>query len=177
VDPITIVFLVAGILLIASEALHLSLIPVFFGVAALMVAGLRAIGLVESLPVSLLLWGFSSLGLAVPLRPMFKRYLKAGESRHDNSNEDQDARGEIVEVLEAVDDTGPKGRIRFQGTSWAAQCTDGAVPQGGRARLVYKDKMVWIVEPLSALEAAPELVPASGGRIADSAAGKDKVKT
>jgi len=167
VDPVTIAFLAVGVLLVASEALHLSLIPVFFGVAALMVGGLRALGVIDSLAGSLLLWGFSSLGMAVPLRPMLKRYLKPGESKHDTAHEDKDAMGEVVEVLEAVDDTGPTGRIRFQGTSWAAQCTDGSVAKGGQARLVYKDKLVWIVEPLSALEAAPERVPAPA---------KDKVK-
>lgn len=166
-DPITIAFLVVGVLLIASEALHLSLIPVFFGVAALLVAGLRAAGVIDSAAVSLLVWSFTSLGLAVPLRPVLKRTFNTGESRHDHSHEDKDAMGEVVEVLEAVDDTGPNGRIRFQGTTWAAQCTDGRIAQGGRARLVYKDKLVWIVEPLSALEAAPERVPVPD---------KDKVK-
>lgn len=167
-DPVTLAFLVVGVLLIASEALHLSLVPVFFGTAALLVAGLRALGVLDSVSSSLLVWGFSSLGMAVPLRPIFKRYLKTGEAKHDHSHEDRDAMGEIVEVLEAVDDTGPKGRIRFQGTTWAAQCTDGSVPSGGRARLVYKDKLVWIVEPVSALESAPERVPVND---------KDKVKS
>lgn len=166
-DPVTIAFLVVGALLIASEALHPSLVQVFFGVAALLVGGLRALGVVDSVSTSLLLWGFTSLGLTLPLRPVFKRYLKAGEAKHDPSDEDKDAMGEVVEVIEAVDDAGPSGRIRFQGTSWSAQCTDGSVPAGGRARLVYKDKLVWIVEPLSALEAAPERVPAPD---------KDKVK-
>ncbi|MCC7074148.1 MAG: NfeD family protein [Deltaproteobacteria bacterium] len=159
-DPVTIAFLVVGVLLIASEALHLSLVQVFFGVAALLVAGLRALGVVDSVSTSLLVWGFTSLGLTLPLRPVIKRYLKAGESKHDPSDEDRDARGEVVEVIEAIDDTGPNGRVRFQGTSWSAQCTDGSIPAGGQARLVYKDKLVWIVEPLSELEAAPERVPA-----------------
>lgn len=171
VDPVTITFLVIGILLIASEALHLSLVPVFFGVAALLVAGLRAIGVVDSVSTSLLLWGFSSLGLTLPLRPVLKRYFKTGDAKHDHSHEDKDAMGQVVEVLETIDDTGPTGRVRFQGTSWSAQCTDGSIPKGGRARLVYKDKLVWVVEPLSALEAAPERVPS-----ADQLADKDKEK-
>ncbi|MBI1944389.1 MAG: NfeD family protein [Deltaproteobacteria bacterium] len=172
-DPVTITFLVVGVLLIASEALHPSLVQVFFGAAALLVAGLRALGVVDSVSTSLLLWGFTSLGLTLPLRPMLKRYFKTGEAKHDLSNEDKDAMGEIVEVLEAVDDTGPNGRIRFQGTTWSAQCTDGSIPKGGHARLVYKDKLVWIVEAVSALEAAPERVPAAD-QLSDKE--KDKVK-
>ena len=169
-DPVTITFLVVGVLLIASEALHPSLVQVFFGAAALLVAGLRALGVVDSVSTALVLWGFTSLGLTLPLRPVLKRYFKTGEVKHDLSHEDKDAMGEIVEVLEAIDDTGPPGRIRFQGTTWSAQCVDGNIPKGGRARLVYKDKLVWIVESVSALEAPPERVPT-----ADKDPQKDKV--
>lgn len=151
-DGITVAFIIIGVLLIASEAVHLSLVPVFLGMAALLVAGLRGIGLVDGLLASFLLWSVASLGLALPLRPLARKYLKTGERKVDPSHEDRDAMGEVVEVIEAVDDVSENGRIRFQGTTWSARTTDGTVPRGARARLVYKDKLVWIVEPLPALE-------------------------
>ena len=151
-DWVTVIFLVAGVLLIASEAVHLSLIPVFLGMAALVVAGLRGIGLVESVPMSLLLWSLTSIGLALPLRPLARRFLKAGDAKYDRSDEDKDAMGLVVEIAEDVDDSGSTGRIRFRGTTWAAQSTEGKIPAGGRAKLVYKDKLVWIVEPLGILD-------------------------
>jgi membrane protein implicated in regulation of membrane protease activity len=152
VDPLTALFLAAAVLLIASEALHLSLIPVFLGIAALIVAGLRGVGLVESLPASLLVWSVTSVALTLPLRPIVKKYLKLGELKVDPSDENKDALGTIVDVLEAIDDSSEKGRIRFQGTTWSARSTEGVIPAGSKARLFAKDKLVWVVEPLSVLD-------------------------
>ena len=152
VDWVTIAFLVGGLLLIASELVSLSLVPVFLGVAALIVAALRGIGVVESVPASLLVWSMMSVALALPLRPLVRKYLRAGEARHDHSDEDRDAMGQIVDVVEDIDATSQRGRIRFQGTTWAAQTTEGTIPAGARCKLMVKDKLIWIVEPLNALD-------------------------
>lgn len=151
-DWVTLAFLVGGLALIASEAVHLALVPVFLGVAALVVAGLRAIGVVDSLAASLLIWSVTSVALALPLRPLARRYFKTGETRHDRSDEDRDAAGQIVDVVEDIDDVSERGRVRFQGTTWVAQTTEGVVPKGAKVKLVIKNKLVWIVEPLTALD-------------------------
>ena len=151
-DWVTLAFLVAGVALIASEAVHLALVPVFLGASALVVAGLRAIGIVDSLSISLLLWSVTSVGLALPLRPLARRYLGAGETRHDRSDEDRDAAGQIVDVIEDIDDISEGGRVRFQGTTRTAQTTGGLVPKGAKVKLMVKNKLVWIVEPLTALD-------------------------
>lgn len=151
-DWLTIAFLVGGIALIASEAVYLSLVQVFFGVSALMVAGLRAAGVIDSAGASLLLWSFASVAMALPLRPLARKYFKTGEARVDHSDEDRDAMGEIVEVVEEISDSHQNGRVRFQGTTWAAQTTEGTIPAGARCKLMVKDKLVWIVEPLDALD-------------------------
>lgn len=148
----TIAFLVGGLALIASEAAYLSLVQVFFGVSALMVAGLRAAGVIDSAGASLLLWSFMSVAMALPLRPLARKYFKSGEARHDHSDENRDAMGEIVEVVEEISDGHQHGRVRFQGTTWAAQTTEGTIPAGGKAKLMVKDKTVWIVEPLGILD-------------------------
>lgn len=178
-DSITVAFLVVGVLLVASELVNLSLVPVFLGVAALMVAGLRGLGIIESVPMSLLVWSMASVALALPLRPLARRYLKTGERKVDTSHEDTDARGEVVDVLEPVDDQSDNGRIRFQGTTWSARAVDGVVPRGAKARLVYKDKLVWIVEPLGALDdmnrvpAFDKEIEAQAARTAPAAASRD----
>lgn len=151
-DWTTVAFIVTGVLLIASELLHVSLVPVFLGTAALAVAGLRGLGLLESVPASLLAWSVTSVMLTLPLRPVARRLLGMGERRVDRSHEDTDAVGVTVEVAETVSDQNDDGRIRFQGTSWAARAVDGVIPPGAAARLVYKDKLVWVVEPVGALE-------------------------
>lgn len=163
-DWITVAFLVAGIVLVASELVSLSLIPVFLGASAFIVAGLRGMGVIETLPMSLLVWSMTSVALALPLRPLARRYLKTGERKVDQSHEDRDAMGAVVDVLEPVDDQSDDGRVRFQGTTWSARTTDGVVPKGARARLVYKDKLVWIVEPLDVLDDMNR-VPALEGKL------------
>jgi membrane protein implicated in regulation of membrane protease activity len=152
VDWVTALFLVGGILLIASEALHTALVPVFLGVAALIVAALRGLGIVETVPMSLLVWSFTSVALALPLRPLAKKFVGGAVKRFDRSDEVRDAYGEIVEIVEAVDDVSNNGRIRFQGTTWAARSTEGTLAAGTKAKLFAKDNRVWVVEPLTLLD-------------------------
>ena len=151
-DWVTALFLVAGVLLIASEAVHAAMIPIFFGVAALIVAGARGIGLVESVPMSLLMWSITSVALTLPLRPLAKRLVAGGVRKYDRSDEVKDALGQVVEVIESVDDVSNNGRIRFQGTTWAARSTEGIIPAGTSAKLYFKDKLVWVIEPLNMLD-------------------------
>jgi membrane protein implicated in regulation of membrane protease activity len=152
VDLVTIAFLVAGLLLIASEVAYTSLVQVFLGVAALLVAGLRAAGILDSVAASFLMWGLISLGLALPLRPLVRRFVKPNTSVFDPSHEDEDVVGAVVEVVEAVDDSTQNGRVKVHGTTWAAQSLDGVIPAGTKAKLVAKKKLVWFVEPLGVLD-------------------------
>jgi membrane protein implicated in regulation of membrane protease activity len=152
VDWVTIAFLVGGLLLIASEVAYTSLVQVFLGAAALMVGGLRALGIIDSVTASFLAWAFLSLGMALPLRPVVKRLFKTSTAVFDPSHEDQDAVGAIVEVIEPVDEDTQNGRIKLHGTTWAAQSIGGVLPKGTKAKLVGKKKLVWFVEPLSVLD-------------------------
>lgn len=60
--------------------------------------------------------------------------------------------GQIVDVVEDIDDVSERGRVRFQGTTWVAQTTEGVVPKGAKVKLMIKNKQVWLVEPLTALD-------------------------
>jgi inner membrane protein len=155
-DWITWFWLGIGVLLIASELLHLSFTTLFLGVAALIVALLTGVGLVEGLIFSIVVFAVTSLGLVIPLRPLVRKYLP-GESQHDPSDEDRNAYGMVVPVIETVHEGDNSGRIRFQGTTWPATSLAGEIPAGTQARLVTRDKLAWIVEPapddeLSSLE-------------------------
>jgi inner membrane protein len=153
-------FLIGGLLLVGSEIFHSTLTALFVGVSALVVAGLVGVGVISSVGPAILAWSVMSVVLALPLRPIVKR-LMPGERRHDKSNEDDDAVGLVVDVLEPVLEGEVRGRIRHQGTTWPAVCLDGSIPAGGKARLVMRQKQAWVVEPLDMLEAA-DVVPKSG---------------
>jgi hypothetical protein len=55
--------------------------------------------------------------------------------------------GQTVTVVEPVDDESA-GRIRFRGATWDARTTEGRLPKGAEARILYRDNLTWIVEPV-----------------------------
>ncbi len=168
-DPITITFIVLGAGLIASEFFALSLVQVFLGMAALLTAGLRSIGLIESLPLSLLTWAFASLALTLPLRPLVRRLLPNDRGAFDPTDAtNNDLVGTIVEVVLAIDEATPNGRVKVQGTSWPAQSTQGSIPKGARVKLIGRKKLLWYVEPLTAFEHEEHLALLPSARTEDT---------
>lgn len=140
-------WLAAGILLLASELFAPSLTAVFFGISAVLIAGLRAVGLVESHVVSMALWLVGSAFLFWLLHAALKRRYQPEVSREITS-EDARAFGAMVEVVAPVNDRDTSGRIRYDGTSWPAISTKGLLPEGSRARLLHRDNLAWVVDPV-----------------------------
>jgi membrane protein implicated in regulation of membrane protease activity len=162
-DPWTALFLVGGLVLLASELAAPSLFAMFLGIAALVTAGLRGLGVLDSVPASFVVWAVTSLALVVPFRRIVQR-LVPGRSvvKHDATDveHDREAMGEVVLVVEDVSDDDDDGRIRFQGTTWQARSTSGKFKEGERVQLVYRSEGVWVVEAVGAgvdglLETAP----------------------
>lgn len=150
-DVVTWIWLGVGLLLIAAELALPGLVVVFLGLAALLVGGLRAVGLVEGLPASMGVWVLSSGALTLGLRGVLRRYLPAEASRAQTDQALLDF-GSRVEVVEACDDAGLEGRVRYQGTTWPAQALEGRIPVGAAARLVAQAPggIGWIVEACEA---------------------------
>ncbi len=120
------------------------LVIVFFGVSAVLVGLAAWAGLVASLPASLLLWGVTSCGFVFGVRRSLRR-LSPGRTERGSIDEDLDAFGALVEVLEPI---GPDivGRIRFRGTTWLARTVEEQLGAGARARIVTREELVWLVE-------------------------------
>lgn len=129
-------------------------VVIFLGSSALAVAGLRALGIIESLPVSFAAWFGLSLASIVGLRGLIKRYLPS-ERLFQATDEDIEAFGSVVEIAAEVDEASDQGRIRFQGTTWAARSVRGTLPAGTPCRIVHRDNLVWVVEPLSSEAVLP----------------------
>jgi membrane protein implicated in regulation of membrane protease activity len=144
-DGFTLVWLVLGIVLMLAELLVPGLVVIFFGMAALLVGGLAALGIVQAWTTAIAVWAVGSLGMVLGLRSGAQRLLP-GESDRGATDEDVEAFGEVVEVVEEV---GPfeSGRIRFRDVTWAAQTIEGRIPAGAKARIVARDNLIWIVEP------------------------------
>ncbi len=121
---------------------------IFLGTAGMAVAGLRALGIIESIPVSFGAWFALSLASIVGLRGLVQRF-SSSEKLFQPTDEDIDAYGSVVEIAAAIDEISGEGRIRFRGTTWAARSVRGLLPVGTPCRIVHRDNLVWVVEPLS----------------------------
>jgi membrane protein implicated in regulation of membrane protease activity len=147
-DPtlVTWLFVAAGFLLMLLETVIPGGVAFFLGVGGLTVAGLRAVGLLVDPLTAIVVWAFLSAGLTVALRPIALRYF-GGTISIGLTDEDAEAMGQTVTVVEPVsaDDA---GRIRFRGATWDARTVEGRLPDGAEAKILYRDNLTWIVEPV-----------------------------
>ena len=81
--------------------------------------------------------------------------LMPGDEEVQSTDEDFDAFGTVVEVAETIA-KGEQGRIRYRGTTWVATCYERTLEPGSQARLVTRDGIGWVVEPVE--EGPEELV-------------------
>lgn len=123
----------------------------FLGISGLGVGILRYFGFLLDPGAAILTWLMGSIGLVLLLRPFMMKHW-GGESFFKLADEDYEAMGEIVEVIEPVNEEDNSGRIRYQGISWQARTLEGELPAGRRARIKYRDNVTWIVEPLDEIE-------------------------
>jgi inner membrane protein len=150
-DLITWIWLIGGILLIVTELFVPGLVVCFLGLGAILVACFRWLGFLTGMVDSLTVWFITSIILLVGLRHFLLRYLPS-ERTFQMTDEDLDAVGSVVEVVESVTSSDQKGRVRFGGTTWPAISKEGTIPKGKKARLILRDNLVWTVEPYDAEE-------------------------
>ena len=170
-DPtlLTWAFVVGGLLLMVLETVVPGGVAGFLGLGGLVIAGLRAVGLLVDPWTALVTWVFLSVGLTIALRPLAMRFVR-GEVSLGLTNEDAEAMGQTVDVVEAVGEEEP-GRIRFRGAEWDARTVEGRLPEGARATLLYRDNLTWIVEAADDSDLDLELSEATDADLPSSASG------
>lgn len=160
-DTITWIWFGAGVIFLLAEFVLPGLVVLFLGLGAMLVALGRWLHLLEGVISSFTAWFIISLVLVIFLRQLLARFVPA-ETSYQSPEENLNAQGTVVEVLDAVDDQHSDGRIRFQGSSWPATCLEGRIASGSKARLLYRDNVVWVVEPADDNDSLPEPWPPSG---------------
>ena len=171
-DPtlLTWAFVVGGALLMLIEAVVPGGIAFFLGIGGVVVGGLRALGLLVDPLSSVVTWVFLSTGLTIALRPLMRRCVQGDVSRA-MTDEDAEAMGETVTVVEAVGPESP-GRIRFRGATWDARTLEGRLPDGAEAQLLYRDNLTWVVEPADHADLDAELSAAIGSDVSEGDANR-----
>ncbi len=169
-DPtlLTWAFVVGGALLMLIEAVVPGGIAFFLGIGGVVVGGLRALGLLVDPLSSVVTWVFLSTGLTIALRPLMLRFVQ-GDVSLAMTDEDAEAMGETVTVVEAVGPESP-GRIRFRGATWDARTLEGQLPDGAEAQLLYRDNLTWVVEPADHADLDAELSAAIGSDVTEGEA-------
>ena len=161
-DPtfLTWAFVGGGLALMLLETIVPGGIAFFLGIGGIVVGGLRAVGLLLDPLTAVITWIFLSSGLTIALRPLVLRFVQ-GETSLGLTDEDAEAMGQTVEVVETVGPEEP-GRIRFRGATWDARTLEGTLPAGAEAQLLYRDNLTWVVEPTDHADLDAELSDAIG---------------
>ncbi len=146
-ETITWVFLIGGGVLMALELAVPGLIVVFFGAAAVITGLLSLSGIVTDITTLLVIWVVLSLALVLLLR-RFAIRLFPSESSYRLVEDDVDAIGRIVDVVATVSESGTEGRISYNGTTWPVISSGGQIRKGRKARILYRDNISWVVEPV-----------------------------
>jgi membrane protein implicated in regulation of membrane protease activity len=132
-----------GLVLFAAELLTPGFVIIFFGAGGLLTAALTALvpGLRESLPWQILIWLAASTGTLFSLRHWLRGVFRGSVRR---PAPDDDIAGRPAAVLEEIR-PGRPGRVRFQGTTWAAVSYAGTFPAGAEVQIVTQDNLTLVV--------------------------------
>ncbi len=138
------IWAVAGLLLVLSEFVVPQFVVFFFGAGALLNALLVTVvpPLRSRITVQLLLW-FLTSGVSLWL---LRRYVAGWFRGDDYVGEDESALGKTGTVVETIPEGG-SGRVRFGGTTWQAQCLEGAIDEGATVTVLEKRGVTLVVTP------------------------------
>ena len=144
---ITYIWFAAALALALSEFIVPGFFIMFFGISAALVGVLRLLGIVQSLIPCLALWLLMGMGLFFSVGRFLRKHAQ-GERTVAVIDEDAAAYNQVVDVTVAIEPGGKDGRIRYQGSTWKARTLSGkAISAGGKARIIDRDNLCWIVEP------------------------------
>ncbi|SHH03181.1 NfeD family protein [Streptoalloteichus hindustanus] len=125
-------WLIAGVLLVAVEVLSGDLVLLMLGVGSLAAAGSSALG--APLLVDVAVFAVASLGLVTVARPALRRRLQPPELTRTNV---EALVGGTATVVSTVDTQG--GRVKIGGDVWSARAYDPTeVLEPGRAVTVME---------------------------------------
>lgn len=142
------IWLVIGIVFIFSELFIPSFVIAFFGGGALITALLRLIiGNPFTLALQLIVFIISSILLLVLLRKYLQKIFM-GKLQDERDDQDFNVEiGKIVIVIQDIQPGGTKGKVKYQGTNWAAKASEKIVV-GESVKIIGCENITLIVEKL-----------------------------
>lgn len=145
-------WIIAALAMMAAEIIVPGGIIFFLGAGCLIVAGALWLGLVTTWVSALTLYFISSLVLIISLRSFFARFI-GGDYSQANTQEIVDDLDEIADVIEPIGPGESVGMISFRGTMWRALGNGQEIAVGARVRIVARENITYIVEPVQEINA------------------------
>ena len=143
-DPWIIWFLV-GLALLLSEFFLPGVVLVFFGLAAWVVSGFVAVGLLESVALQLVCFAGVSLALTGTLRRLIRLRLMGSQAALPGGSDHADEFvGKLVEILTEFEKPGDLGKVEFKGAEWKARAEEVLRP-GDAAEIAAVDGITLVV--------------------------------
>lgn len=134
-------WLILGSLLILSEFFMTGLVAIFFGVGALAVGLLVAVGLLDGLAEQILVFALLSIAALMFARERIKVWFHGKVSeRWDGDRNLIASRGQRVTVTRDFVDG--EGRVRLSGAEWRAESVDGDHVKGATVWVVGNQGIV-----------------------------------
>ena len=136
-------WLVLGLALVALEiAAAGGFYVIFFGVAALLIAGLQFLGVAGPLWLQVLLFSLFSVASLLIFRGPLMRKLNAGDGLADMDT----LVGEVGVALEDIA-PGAIGRIELRGTTWTTRNAGfQPIAKGRRCTVIRRDRLTLFVQ-------------------------------
>jgi len=140
---IPLIWFIAGLLMIGAEFLIPGFVIFFFGIGAIILAGLTWLipGLRNNYILQLIIWLASSGFSLAFLRKYFGKIFRGKEQK--DSGEDEFV-FKTAEVIEPIRKNKP-GRVNFEGTTWKAISFDENIKAGDIVQILKKENLTLIV--------------------------------
>ena len=139
------IWLIVGVILMALEFFIPGAILSFLGGGAVIVAGLLHYKIITGVLQSFIFWFIISIALVLFLRSYVLKFMPSLKEKQV-TNEEEFAKGSLVEVLEDVSPHS-KGRIRFRDTTWEAH-SDHTFSKGDSAKIIRSENNGWVIGPI-----------------------------
>ncbi|XDD51754.1 NfeD family protein [Leptospira sp. WS92.C1] len=133
-----------GILLILAEFLIPGTFVAFLGTAGILTGALVYFFAI-SIGWQLGIWAILSTVLIYAGSQTIRKFFPAQSERAVPEN---DQIGRLVPVVKDVLVERKGGRVLFQGVEWDAISKTNRIPQGSKARILSRDNLTFLVEPL-----------------------------
>ncbi|PJZ68200.1 peptidase [Leptospira perolatii] len=134
-----------GIFLIVAEFFIPGTFVMFLGTAAVLVGSLSYF-IEMSLMTQFGIWGLFSVVLILVGGQAVRKFFPSSTEKAKYDQED--APGKIVPVVRDVLVERKGGRVLFQGTEWDAISKTKRIPSGRKAKILERENLTFIVEPL-----------------------------